>query len=123
MLPDTVFPGRSGAEPEPLVETPAESDIIGEDTVIKKGKVYESHMFSVKDTCFKQEGFVTEVKEFYAGLINRYISDPEQQLKVFDPQSVYLPTKKIGKNNPKAEEIKADNAARQEWNRTAIWRF
>ena len=48
-----------------------------------------------------------------------YISDPEQQLKVFDPQSVYLPTKKIGRNNPKAEEIKADNAARQEWNRTA----
>lgn len=76
-------------------------------------------MFSVKDTRFKQEGFVAEVKEFYTGLINRYISDPEQQLKVFDPQSVYLPTKKIGKNNPKAEEIRADNAARQEWNRTA----
>ena len=33
--------------------------------------------------------------------------------------SVYLPTKKIGKNNPKATEIKADNAARQEWNQTA----
>ena len=33
--------------------------------------------------------------------------------------SVYLPTKKIGKNNPKAEEIAADNATRQEWNRTA----
>lgn len=76
-------------------------------------------MFSVKDARFKQEGFVAEVKEFYTGLINRYISDPEQQLKVFDPQSVYLPTKKIGRNNPKAEEIKADNAARQEWNRTA----
>ena len=88
-------------------------------TVIKKGEVYESHMFSVKDARFKQEGFVAEVKEFYTGLINRYISDPEQQLKVFDPQSVYLPTKKIGRNNPKAEEIKADNAARQEWNRTA----
>lgn len=88
-------------------------------TAIKKGEVYESHMFSVKDTRFKQEGFVAEVKEFYTGLINRYISDPEQQLKVFDPQSVYLPTKKIGKNNPRAEEIKADNAARQEWNRTA----
>ena len=29
-----------------------------------------------------------------------------------------MATKKIGKNNPKAEEIKADNAARQEWNRT-----
>ena len=47
------------------------------------------------------------------------ISDPEQHLKVFDKNSVYLPTKKIGKNNPKENEIKADNAARQEWNRTA----
>ena len=33
-------------------------------------------------------------------------------MKVFDPNSVYLPTKKIGKNNPKAAEIEADNAAR-----------
>ena len=31
----------------------------------------------------------------------------------------YLATKKIGKNNPKAAEIEADKAARQEWNRTA----
>ena len=30
-----------------------------------------------------------------------------------------MPTKKIGKNNPKAAVIEADNAARQEWNRTA----
>ena len=88
-------------------------------TVIKKGEVYESHMFSIKDARFKQEGFVAEVKEFYTDLINRYVSDPERRLAVFDPASVYLPTKKIGKNNPKAEEIKADNAARQEWNRTA----
>lgn len=29
------------------------------------------------------------------------------------------PTKKIGKNNPKAAEIKADNATRQDWNRIA----
>lgn len=43
----------------------------------------------------------------------------EQHLKVFLPDSIYLPTMKIGKNNPKAEEIRADNAARQEWNRTA----
>ncbi len=31
---------------------------------------------------------------------------------------MYLATKKIGKNNPKAAEIRADNNARQEWNRT-----
>ena len=31
---------------------------------------------------------------------------------------MYLATKKIGKNNPKEAEIRDDNAARQEWNRT-----
>ena len=38
---------------------------------------------------------------------------------MFNPESIYLPTKKIGKNNPKAAEIEADNAARQEWNQAA----
>lgn len=88
-------------------------------TVIKKGEVYESHLFTPKDDRFKSEPFLREVKEVYTDLINRHISDPEQHLKVFDKNSVYLPTKKIGKHNPREEEIKADNAARQEWNRTA----
>ena len=88
-------------------------------TVIKKGEVYESHFFTVKDDKFKSEPFLREVKTVYTDLINRHVSDPEQHLKVFDKNSVYLPTKKIGKHNPREEEIKADNAARQEWNRTA----
>ena len=88
-------------------------------TVIPKGGIYEQHLFTVKDDRFKSEPFLDEVKRNYTDLINRHISDPEQRLKVFDPDSIYLPTKKIGKNNPKADEIKADNAARQEWNRTA----
>ena len=88
-------------------------------TVIKKGEIYESRLFSVKDDRFKSEPFLREVKKVYTDLINRHISDPEQQLKVFDKKSVYLQTKKIGKHNPREEEIKADNAARQEWNRTA----
>ena len=88
-------------------------------TVIKKGEVYESHLFTTKDERFKTEAFIAEAKEVYTELINSHISDPEQRLKVFDKNSVYLPTKKIGKNNPKAAEIEADNAARQEWNRTA----
>jgi len=101
-------------------------EITGEDgqirddcTVIKKGEVYESHLFTAKDEVFKNELFLDEVKQFYTALINRHIHDPERRLKVFDPNSVYLPTKKIGKNNPKAAEIEADNAARQDWNRTA----
>lgn len=101
-------------------------EIMGEDgqirkdcTVIKKGEIYERHLFTVKDDKFKSEPFLREVKEVYTVLINRHISDPEQHLKVFDKNSVYLPTKKIGKHNPKSAEIEADNTARQEWNRTA----
>ena len=34
----------------------------------------------------------------------------------YDEQDKHRRTKKIGKNNPKEAEIRADNAARQEWN-------
>ncbi|MDM8157551.1 MobA/MobL family protein [Amedibacillus dolichus] len=101
-------------------------EITGEDgqirkgcAVIPKGGIYEQHLFTVKDGRFKSEPFLEEVKRNYTALINRHIADPEQHLRVFNPDSIYLPTKKIGKNNPKAAEIEADNAARQEWNRTA----
>ncbi|KEJ93318.1 MobA/MobL family protein [Synergistes jonesii] len=101
-------------------------EITGEDgkiregcTAIKRSEAYESHLFSVKDEVFKSEAFLDESKQFYTALINRHIHEPEHKLQVFNPNSVYLPTKKIGKNNPKAAEIEADNAARQDWNRTA----
>ncbi len=124
--PDVKIAARSVFFDETGKRVRTKKEITGEDgqirkgcTVIKKGEVYESHLFAVKDERFKSEAFLREVKEVYTELINRHISDPEQHLKVYDKNSVYLPTKKIGKNNPKAEEIKADNAARQEWNRTA----
>ena len=50
--------------------------------------------------------------------MNQYVKEESQKLSVFQPGGVYLATKKIGKNNPKAAEIRADNAARQDWNRT-----
>ena len=81
-------------------------------TVFKKGGIYKSHIFFIKDDCYKSEPFLQEAKEIYTDLINSRLSDPEQRLKVLDPNGVYLPTKKIGKNNPREEEIKADNAAR-----------
>ena len=124
--PDIKIATRSVFYDETGKRVRTKKEITGEDgqirkgcTVIKKGEIYESHLFTVKDDKFKSEPFLREVKEIYTDLINRHISDPEQQLKVFDKNSVYLPTKKIGKNNPKAAEIEADNAARQEWNRTA----
>ena len=66
---------------------------------------------------FKSKGFLAEVKELLTGQINLHVRE-EEKLAVFDQNSVYLPTKKIGKNNPMAEEIRADNEARQDWNRT-----
>ena len=124
--PDIKIAARSVFYDELGKRVRTKKEITGEDgqiregcTVIKKGEVYESHLFTAKDDVFKNDLFLDEAKQFYTALINRYIHDPERRLKVFDPNSVYLPTKKIGKNNPKAAEIEADNAARQDWNRTA----
>ncbi len=87
-------------------------------SIIPKGEIYESHIFTKKDEWFKNKVFTKEVKELFTDTINRYVKKESEKLSVFQQGGVYLATKKIGKNNLKAEEIKADNAARQEWNRT-----
>ena len=87
-------------------------------SIIPKGEVYESHIFTKKEEWFKNKAFTKEVKELFTHTINCYVKEESEKLSVFQQGGVYLATKKIGKNNPKAEEIKADNAARQEWNRT-----
>ena len=116
----SVFYDELGKRVRTKKEIPGEDGQIREGCiVIKKGEAYEKHLFTAKDEVFKNELFLDEAKQFYTALINRHIHDPERRLKVFDPNSVYLPTKKIGKNNPKEAEIEADNAARQDWNRTA----
>ena len=124
--PDVKVASRSVFFDETGKRVRTKKEITGEDgqiregcTVIPKGGVYEQHLFTVKDERFKGEPFLEEVKRNYTALINRHIANPEQHLRVFNPDSIYLPTKKIGKNNPKAAEIEADNAARREWNRTA----
>ena len=86
--------------------------------VIKKGEVYEKMLFTIKDKRFKQEGFLEEVKQDFTAFINTFVFDEKKKLAVFDKHSPYLATKKIGKNNPREEQIKTDNRARTEWNRT-----
>ncbi|WP_243174244.1 MobA/MobL family protein [Clostridium cadaveris] len=87
-------------------------------SIISKGEVYESHIFTKKEEWFKNKAFTKEVKELFIHTINCYVKEDAEKLSVFQQGGVYLATKKIGKNNPKAEEIKVDNATRQEWNRT-----
>ena len=86
-------------------------------SIVKKGEVYEKKLFTVKEERFKSNSFLDEVKHSYTDLINIYVKDENQKLQVFERGSVYLATKKIGKNNPKAQEIEADNQKRREWNR------
>ncbi len=85
--------------------------------IIKKGEVYERKIFTIKDSRFKQESFLDEAKVFYTDLINQMVIDDKDRLSIFDKNGPYLATKKVGKNNPKAEVIKADNEIRMEWNR------
>ena len=85
--------------------------------IIKKGEIYERKIFTVKDGRFKQESFLDEAKVFYTDLINQMVIDDKDRLSIFDRNGPYLATKKVGKNNPKAEKIKADNEIRMEWNR------
>lgn len=84
--------------------------------VIKKGEVYERNLFTKKNELFKADGFLDEVKRLYTDLINVCAIKEEDKLHVFDRNGMYLATKKIGKNNPKAAEIEADNIERVRWN-------
>lgn len=84
--------------------------------VIKKGEVYERHLFTTKNELFKADGFLNEVKRLYTDLINVCAIKEEDKLQVFDRNGMYLATKKIGKNNPKVAEIEADNIERVRWN-------
>ena len=86
--------------------------------MIHKGEVYERQIFSIKDKHFKAENFLDTVKQDYTNLINQYVWDKSQRLEVFERGGMYLATKKIGKNNPKATEIEADNSKRTLWNQT-----
>ena len=85
--------------------------------IVKKGEVYESKLFTAKNKLFKQDNFVDEVKHVYTELINTLIKDDKEKLHVFNENGLYLATKKIGKNNPKAEQIQTDNEYRVRWNR------
>ena len=85
--------------------------------IIKKGELYEKKLFTSKNTRFKQEDFLDEVKLFYTRMINRLVTDEKDRLTVFDRNGPYFATKKIGKNNPKAEQIEQDNKLRMDWNR------
>lgn len=100
-------------------------EILGEDgeirkrcKIIPKGEIYERKIFSKKNPIFKQEHFIEDVKKKVTIYINCLVKDETELLQVFERESVYLPTKKIGKNNPREDTIRIENDFRKEWNYT-----
>lgn len=87
--------------------------------IVPKGEPYSGHYFEPKNPYFKSKMFMQGLKEGYTELINEQIGREENRLEVYRKGSIYLPTKKIGKNNPKEALIKQTNRAIQEWNYAA----
>ena len=87
--------------------------------MLPKGDPYDIKWFSGHKDVFKSKAFLSEVKEMFTDLINQCVPREKDKLTVFDPSGPYLATKKIGKNNPMEDEIRADNQVRQEWNHMA----
>lgn len=88
-------------------------------SVIKKGELVSRKLFGKKNPYFKSREFVRDVKQEFKELINSKVQDEEKKLSIYDSSDIYLPTKKIGKNNPKELEIKDNNKAVAEWNMLA----
>ena len=86
--------------------------------ILRKGLPYEMRYFSERKEQFKERFFLPEVKAIYTDLINQHAHSEQEKQTVFDSSGPYLPTKKIGKNNPLAEEIRKDNELRKEWNQS-----
>ncbi len=85
-------------------------------SIVHKGEVYEEHLFAKKLPKFKTKSFNDEVKHLYAEKMNERMAAAGYEMSVFDRNGPYLPTKKIGRNNPKEYFIRQNNAARIKWN-------
>ena len=96
-------------------EATADGKLLPGYTMIPKGEVYEERFFDKKNPAFKQKNFTHNAKLFFTDLMNRQLSE-KNQMMVFPKNSPFLPTKKIGKNNPKEKFIKETNRLRDEWN-------
>jgi hypothetical protein len=86
--------------------------------ILEKGEIYDIKWFSGRKDVFKDRNFLDDVKVLYTDLINKVVEREEDKLQIFDASGPYLATKKIGKNNPREDEIRSDNQLRQEWNQT-----
>lgn len=70
--------------------------------IILKGEIYEKQYFEHKQPIFKDYNWLDTIKQQYTKLINKNLRElsTDNILEVFNPKGPYMPTQKIGKNNP-----------------------
>ena len=88
--------------------------------IILKGEIYEKQYFEHKQVIFKDYNWLDTIKQQYTGLINENLRElsVDNLLEVFNPNGPYMPTQKIGKNNPLSSDIKKNNQLCMVWNKT-----
>ena len=88
--------------------------------IVKKGEdLNRDKAFSSKISYFKSKAFTKDVKEHYVSVWNRILK--EDRYKVFDPNDIYIATKKIHKSyTPEIKErIEEENSIIIQYNSTA----
>ena len=88
--------------------------------IISKGEVYERQYFEHKQAIFKDYNWLDTIKQQYTELINENLRELsiDNILEVFNPNGPYMPTQKIGKNNPLSSDIEKNNQLCMVWNKT-----
>ena len=88
--------------------------------IILKGEIYEKQYFEHKQAIFKDYNWLDTIKQQYTELINKNLRElsADNILEVFNPNGPYMPTQKIGKNNPLSSDIEKNNQLCMIWNKT-----
>lgn len=115
IAPRNMYFDENGKHVRTKKEATNENGLLPGYTMVPKGEVYEQHLFDKKNPVFKQKSFTHDVKKFFVGIMNPHLEDRNKMI-VFPSDGPFLPTKKIGKNNPKAEFIEETNRLKDKWN-------
>ncbi len=90
-------------------------------SIIPKGEVYESQIFTKKEEWFKSKAFTREVqRKLFTEIINCHVKEESEKLSVFQQGGVYLATKKIGKDQPERSGY-TEPTMQQDRNGTGQW--
>ncbi len=100
---------------------------MGGDCIITRAVAFRPQLqvTSLTTYCFRIVSISSKVNNSFLRELGRFcgrgkaLKDDKEKLHVFDKNGLYLATKKIGKNNPKEEQIQTDNEYRMRWNREA----